>query len=45
MNNIQYKKGDIIIINPLEVTDFRVLEDTKTVVVKVPGAQNDKYEV
>ena len=44
MNNIQHKKGDIIIINPLEVTDFRVLEDTKTVVVKVPGAKNDKYE-
>jgi quercetin dioxygenase-like cupin family protein len=44
MNNVQYKSGDIIIINPFEVTDFRVLEDTKTVVVKVPGAKNDKYD-
>ena len=44
MNNIQYKKGDIIVIDPNEYTDFRVLEeDTVTIVVKVPCVRGDKY--
>lgn len=43
MNGIEYASGDIIVINPLESTDFEVLEDTVTVVVKVPGAPDDKY--
>jgi hypothetical protein len=44
MNGVVYKKGEIIVINPLDVTDFEALEDSSTVVVKVPGAKNDKYE-
>jgi hypothetical protein len=44
MNGIKYGKGDIIVIDPLEVTDFEALEDTITTVVKYPGAINDKYE-
>jgi len=44
MNGIKYEKGDIIVIEPLEVTDFEALEDTITTVVKYPGANNDKYE-
>lgn len=44
MNNTEYKKGDIIIIEPYESTDFEALEDSVTTVVKYPGASNDKYE-
>jgi len=43
MNNCFYRSGDILVIEPGESTDFEVLEDTTTVVVKYPGAQNDKY--
>lgn len=43
MNGIEYVKGDIIVIEPLQATDFEVLEDTVTTVVKYPGANNDKY--
>lgn len=43
MNGIEYAAGDIVVIAPLESTDFVVLEDTVTVVVKVPGATDDKY--
>ena len=40
----EYSNGDIIKINPFEVTDFEALSDVTTVVVKLPGANNDKYE-
>ena len=43
MNGVEYIKGDIIIIPPNHATDFEVLEDTITTVVKYPGAKNDKY--
>lgn len=46
MNNIEYVAGDIIVMEPGEVTDFECLEDNTTnVVVKLPGANNDKYLV
>ena len=35
--------GDIITINPGEVTAFEALTDAITVVVKTPGALNDKF--
>lgn len=35
--------GDILVLAPGEATAFLALEDTLTVVVKVPGARNDKY--
>jgi quercetin dioxygenase-like cupin family protein len=38
-----YTTGDIIKIEPNESTDFKALSDLKTVVVKIPGAKNDKY--
>jgi quercetin dioxygenase-like cupin family protein len=41
----EYSSGDIIVISPNEATDFEALTDVKTVVVKVPGANNDKYLV
>jgi quercetin dioxygenase-like cupin family protein len=43
MNGVVYAKGDIILIAPNQSTDFEVLEDTMTTVVKFPGANNDKY--
>lgn len=43
MNGIEYSKGDIIVIEPNEATDFEALEDTVNTVVKFPGASNDKY--
>ncbi|WP_233964726.1 hypothetical protein [Pectobacterium versatile] len=44
MNGIEYNTGDIIIMEPNESTDFECLEDgTTNVVVKIPGANNDKY--
>jgi quercetin dioxygenase-like cupin family protein len=43
MNGVEYTKGDIIMIEPNQSTDFEVLEDTITTVVKYPGANNDKY--
>lgn len=47
INNIVYTKGDMVVIEPNEATDFESLEDTirNTIctVVKYPGASNDKY--
>jgi mannose-6-phosphate isomerase-like protein (cupin superfamily) len=44
MNNILYKKGSIIEIEPGEYTDFESLTDSITVVVKTPCVKGDKYE-
>ncbi len=41
----EYVAGDIVVIEPGTATAFEALEDTKTVVVKVPGANHDKYVV
>ena len=44
MNGVEYKEGDIIVMEPNDATDFECLEDgTQNVVVKIPGANNDKY--
>ena len=44
MNGVEYNNGDIIVIEPMESTDFEALEDnTQNVVVKYPGVNNDKY--
>ena len=40
-----WNEGDIISIEPNEATAFEALEDTITVVVKIPGALDDKYLV
>lgn len=44
MSGKEYKEGNIIVIQPRESTDFMSLEDTISVVVKIPGYLNDKYE-
>ena len=43
MMGIEYNQGDILTIHPMESTDFLALTDVTTVVVKVPGASDDKY--
>jgi len=43
MNNVVYKPGDIVILEPGEKSDFRALEDAVNVVVKVPSVAGDKY--
>jgi hypothetical protein len=43
MNGTKYVENDIIVIDPNESTDFKCLTDVVTVVVKFPGASNDKY--
>ena len=45
MNSEKYAEGDIIIMEPNEATDFYAVTDAENVVVKLPGANNDKYEV
>ena len=44
MNGVQYGENDIIKIVPGVSTNFKALTDVITVVVKLPGANNDKYE-
>ena len=39
----EWSAGDIIIIEPGEATAFEALSDTVSVVVKTPGALNDKF--
>ncbi|WP_026654819.1 hypothetical protein [Butyrivibrio sp. AE3003] len=45
MNGVRYKKNDIIVMEPGEATDFTAITDSTNVVVKIPGANNDKYIV
>jgi quercetin dioxygenase-like cupin family protein len=41
----EWGPGDIIVLSPGEVTSFEALTDAVNVVVKIPGATNDKYLV
>ena len=43
MNDDVYEAGTILEIPPGESTDFLAITDAMTVVVKHPGAPNDKY--
>ena len=44
MNGLEYSKGDLVVMEPNEATDFECLENgTQNVVVKLPGANDDKY--
>lgn len=45
MNGIEYKKGDIIVMEPGDATDFLALTDTINVVIKIPSIPGDKYFV
>lgn len=39
----EWSEGDIIIAEPGDATSFEALTDAVNVVVKLPGANNDKY--
>lgn len=43
MNGTPWSAGEIIVVEPGEAVEFESLEDSVTVVVKIPGALNDKY--
>jgi hypothetical protein len=43
MNGELLEAGDIVALSPGEIADFRTLTPVTTVVVKLPGALNDKY--
>ncbi len=43
MNDITYKTGDIVTIEPGVWCDFRALTDSSTLVIKTPSITNDKY--
>lgn len=45
MNGREYHAGDIIVLEPGEVSNFCALTDAINAVVKIPGAKNDKYLV
>ncbi|EFL6449384.1 hypothetical protein KVQ01_19075 [Escherichia coli] len=41
----EWHQGDIIVLSPGEITSFEAITDAINVVVKLPGALNDKYVV
>ena len=43
MNGVRYTAGDIVIMEPGDITDFKAVTDAINTVVKLPGAANDKY--
>jgi hypothetical protein len=43
MNDIIYKKDDIIEVQKMETISFECLEDAVTVVIKTPCVKGDKY--
>lgn len=43
LNGRRLRAGDIVVLGPGEAAEFRALSAAKTVVIKVPGAKNDKY--
>lgn len=45
MSGQTWSEGDIIVLEPGDITAFEAISDATTVVVKVPGAIDDKYFV
>ncbi|KAA8715742.1 cupin domain-containing protein [Pseudomonas cannabina] len=45
MRDQVWQAGDIIVLEPGDITAFEALTDATTVVVKVPGVLADKYVV
>lgn len=43
MMDKEWHEGDIIVLSPGEVTSFEAITDATNVVVKLPGALDDKY--
>jgi len=45
MNGSEFSKGSIVVLDPGETTDFQVLENATTIVVKLPSVKEDKYDI
>lgn len=45
INGVEYSAGDMIVMEPGDVSDFMALTDAVNTVVKLPGANDDKYLV
>jgi hypothetical protein len=45
MHGKTYSTGDVVVLEPGESSDFHVLKDTVTVVLKMPSVPGDKYLV
>lgn len=45
INGKEYSAGDMIVMEPGDVSDFMALTDAINTVVKLPGANDDKYLV
>ncbi|KKJ94252.1 hypothetical protein PK34_18915 [Stutzerimonas stutzeri] len=45
MRGQTWNEGEIIVLEPGDITAFEAITDATTVVVKVPGALDDKYVV
>lgn len=43
MNGRRFTQGDIVVMEPGESTDFRAVTEVTNIVVKIPGASDDKY--
>jgi len=43
MRGCEFGPGDIVVVDPGEAVDFVAITDAVNVVVKLPGALNDKY--
>lgn len=43
MNGKRYAVGDIVIVEPGEVSDFKAITNAVTTVVKFPSDRDDKY--
>lgn len=41
----EWTSGDIVVLSPGEITEFEALTNCSTIVIKIPGALNDKYIV
>ena len=44
-NNSVFEKNSIIVIEPYQKIKFKALEDSTTVVIKIPSVKGDKYTV
>jgi len=45
LNDVEYRTGDIVIVEPGDIVGGYYPEDTDTVAVKFPSVPDDKYYV
>ena len=41
----EWKEGDIIVVEPGDITGFEALDDSLNAVIKIPSVKGDKYVV